>query len=429
MTDRELLRQFRENRSEAAFAQIVERHMKIVYWTCRRELKNEQLAEDATQAVFILFARKVPTLKPGVSVSGWLFKAARLVSKDILKQEQRRRRREQEAAFMMECQSRDEEEWLRVEPLLNEALSALSASDRDVVLMRYLDGLSLREVAGEIGTTEDTARMRVTRAVERMRRHLGAREAALSVSVLMAILAEHPAKDVPPACHAATLAEVQSWVAGQAATQPSLLLWKKGAFLIMEATKRKIIIAATSVLLLGALATIPLALTSYHARALAASVGQGGFTDLTTATSNAAGGQVSAAHDEIAAAYQKISVSFNQRRDLLPLKTICTPDCIFSAPQFNQSQAIAQFVATRQPYLKDHPYMRQYVILKNISVNGNSAIATVEMRGINVMQNNDIAPAGRIREENDVDEDHWENRGGKWLLAKIILLSHQQSLR
>jgi len=94
MDDARLLRKYVRDGSEAAFTELAERHMKLVYWTCRRDLIDPQLAEDAAQVVFILFSQKARRFLPGVSIPGWLFNTARLVAKDVLKRERRRRQHE-----------------------------------------------------------------------------------------------------------------------------------------------------------------------------------------------------------------------------------------------------------------------------------------------------------------------------------------------
>ena len=173
MHDNTLLIQYAHGGSEAAFSQIVARHLPLVYRTCRRELHSEALAEDAAQVVFLLLAHKAKTLRTGPSLAGWLYQTAVFVAKDVRKQEARRLRREE--AVMQEAvyeQTTGSSEWDSVEPLLNAALSVLKPADRDAVLLRYLEGHTLAETGAVLGVTEDAARMRVTRAVEKLRRYL-----------------------------------------------------------------------------------------------------------------------------------------------------------------------------------------------------------------------------------------------------------------
>src|SRR6185436_5938764 len=94
--DFELLRAYSEKGSEGAFSELVERYKGLVYASALRQTNNASLAEEVTQAVFVVLARKAGTLKPGIILSGWLFRATRFAASDVLKGERRRLRREQE---------------------------------------------------------------------------------------------------------------------------------------------------------------------------------------------------------------------------------------------------------------------------------------------------------------------------------------------
>jgi RNA polymerase sigma factor (sigma-70 family) len=257
--DWRLLREYVEKRSETAFAQLLDRHLKLVYGTCRRALHDEQLAEDATQAVFLLLAQKSGSLRPGTSVIGWLFNAARLVSRNAARGEARRRKYEQEAAHAMDQQSsRTSPDGQDIEPWLNDALAVLPDADRDAVLLRYVDGLSLREAAMETGVDEKTVSRRSTRAIDKMRRYLQRKRALVASAALVATLADP--LTVPESCYAATLHAVHQLAAGHTtvAAASHVATMHRGVHVTMQVIKYKVAIAGAALVMLGAMVAVPI---------------------------------------------------------------------------------------------------------------------------------------------------------------------------
>src|SRR5258706_13461360 len=100
MNDAELLHEYVESRAETAFAGMVDRYKGLVYASALRQTGNADLAEEVTQAVFLVLARKAPALPRGTILSGWLFRTTCFVARDALKIERRRQRREHEACLM-----------------------------------------------------------------------------------------------------------------------------------------------------------------------------------------------------------------------------------------------------------------------------------------------------------------------------------------
>ncbi len=183
-TDWQLLRAFADHSSQAAFAELARRYTNLVYSVCRRELGDrtlaETLAEDAAQATFLILARRASSLRPGrdgATLAGWLFQTARLAARNAARQERRRQAREhsyQQEVARMHSQTPDTAaEWADAEPLLNEALSALPAGQRALILERFMQDRPLAEIGAGRGISEDAARMRVNRALRRPRRLLG----------------------------------------------------------------------------------------------------------------------------------------------------------------------------------------------------------------------------------------------------------------
>ena len=251
MQDNALLTQYAQNNSEAAFSQLLARHLPLVYRTCRRELGSEPLAEDAAQVVFLLLARKAKTLRAGPSLAGWLYQTSVFVAKDIRKQEARRTRREQ--AVMQEtvhAQAASASEWNTVEPHLNAALSALKPADRDAVLLRFLEGHTLAETGALLGVSEDAVRMRCARALEKLRRYLTTHGAAVTGVVLAALLTAEAARPVSAqAASAVTQGTLQALANSPA---PNVLLLSKGVLHTMKIIKIKYATLAASLALAGA---------------------------------------------------------------------------------------------------------------------------------------------------------------------------------
>ncbi len=199
MDDRQLLKQFTQHNSQQAFAALTARYLSLVYSTCRRELDDADLAEDVTQAVFLVLARKAPTLRREVVLSGWLFQTARFAARNARTLETRRKACEAKAADAAREQQMDTEDaaWTEIEPLLNHSLAALRDGERECVLLRFFQGLSFAEAGAALGLSEDAARKRVTRALDKMRQVFVKNGIIVPAAALAALLTAHAAKAAP----------------------------------------------------------------------------------------------------------------------------------------------------------------------------------------------------------------------------------------
>jgi RNA polymerase sigma factor (sigma-70 family) len=250
MQDDTLLTQYARDGSEAAFSQLIARHMTLVYRTCLRETGSQSQAEDAAQVVFLLLARKAKTLRTGPSLAGWLYQTSRFVAKDVRKQEARRKLREE--AVMQEIahdQAAPVPEWESIEPLLNNALSSLKSADREAVLLRFLEGYNLAETGIALNISEDAARMRVTRAVEKLRRYLTAHGAAVTGLILTGLLTSEAAHPVP--AHAAATITQGTLQAISTGPTANVLLLSKGIYHTMKIAQLKIAALIATTLLVG----------------------------------------------------------------------------------------------------------------------------------------------------------------------------------
>lgn len=198
LEDNALLRQYTENNSEAAFAALVSRHINKVYSVALRHTRNPHQAEEITQTVFVMLAKKSRCLGKGVILSGWLYQTARLTAITFLRTEIRRARREQEAHMQTLLNNETESDaWPHIAPLLDTAMAGLNEADRHAVVLRFFDGRSLSDVSAALGTSEEAAKKRVNRAVEKLRLFFKQRGVALPAAVLTAAISANAVQAAP----------------------------------------------------------------------------------------------------------------------------------------------------------------------------------------------------------------------------------------
>jgi RNA polymerase sigma factor (sigma-70 family) len=202
MDDRELLAAYARDRSESAFSELAGRHLAWVYSVALRHVGNPALAEDVAQSVFVLLARKAGSIRFETVLGGWLFRTTRFVANRALRSETRRRAREGMAASMIPSPtSSDEKEavWKRLENHLEEAVASLSETDRQAVLLRFYQKKSLLEVGRCLGSSEEAAKKRVSRAIQKMRVFLLGRGVAIGATALTGIMTKYTVQAIPSA--------------------------------------------------------------------------------------------------------------------------------------------------------------------------------------------------------------------------------------
>jgi RNA polymerase sigma factor (sigma-70 family) len=198
LDDQQLLRRYVTEGSEAAFGELVARHVDLVYSTALRRADGDaHLAQDVAQLVFTDLARKARSLPKGVVLPGWLHRASRYATAQLLRTERRRRAREQEAVVMNTLNSEAAPDWGRIHPLLDEALDELGPADRDALVLRFFDQRSLAEVGHALGSNEEAARKRVARALEKLRASLVRRGVTTTAAALSTVLAMNAVQGAP----------------------------------------------------------------------------------------------------------------------------------------------------------------------------------------------------------------------------------------
>ena len=195
-TDLQLLARYTAQHAEDAFAELVRRHLDLVFSAALRQVRSPQLAEEVAQSAFTDLARQAHRLAPDTILTAWLYQVTRRTAIDVVRREARRQLREQ-VACEINAMNTPAADWTHIEPLLDEAMHALDEHDRTAVLLRYFENKSLREVGQTLGTNEDAARKRVSRAVERLREFFAQRGVTIGASGMVVAISANAVQAAP----------------------------------------------------------------------------------------------------------------------------------------------------------------------------------------------------------------------------------------
>jgi RNA polymerase sigma factor (sigma-70 family) len=233
--DQELLRDYLQHGSEAAFAALVSRYIDFVYSAALRMVVDPHLAEDVTQAVFLAVARAAPKLEHCLVLSAWLHRTTRNQAVMTVRSEVRRRTREHEAANMNQNSPEREPAWQELAPQLDAALAQLSATDRDALLLRYFERKTAREIGQRFGVSEDAAQKRVIRALSQLRGAFAGRGLPVTASALVGALSLEAVQAAPTTLAASVTATALATITSTST---------QGILTLVASTKFKFALAA-----------------------------------------------------------------------------------------------------------------------------------------------------------------------------------------
>jgi len=264
--DMDLVRDYARCKSEEAFVTLVSRHVNLVYSVALRQVGDSHMAEEITQTVFIILARKAGSLGSKTLLSGWLYRTARFASSKALTVRVRRQCREQEAYMRSQLDETEANAWREIEPLLETAMGQLGGKDHNALVMRFFENQSFKQISSALGTTEAAAKMRVNRALEKLRLFFTKRGLTLSATVIGGAISAHSVHAAPVGL--ATSVTVAA-VKGATVTTSTLTLIER-TLKFMAWTKLKTVVVVSAIALFAAgTATV----TTRYAKAKAESRG------------------------------------------------------------------------------------------------------------------------------------------------------------
>jgi RNA polymerase sigma factor (sigma-70 family) len=182
----------------------------MVYSACLRQVGDRHLAEEVTQAVFVILARKAGTLGDHIVLGAWLHKTARYAALNALKIERRRRIHERKAAEMAMELRKNGPSWVGLEPVLDEGIARLAENDRAAIMLRFFEKRSMADVGSALGVSEDAAGMRISRALEKLRSFFSRRGVTATSAVIGTLMLRNGVQAAPSGLQAAIAAQAMS---------------------------------------------------------------------------------------------------------------------------------------------------------------------------------------------------------------------------
>jgi len=262
--DMDLVRQYARSKSEEAFATLVSRHVNLVYSVAVRLVRDPHLAEEITQTVFIILARKAGLLSSNTIVSGWLCRTARYASAKALTGQRRRQNREEQVYMQSQLKETEPGAWRHIEPWLETAMAQLGEKDHNAVVLRFFEGRNFKDISAALGTSEAGAKMRVGRALEKLRKLFTKHGLTFSAAAIAGAISANSVHAAPIGLETSvTVAAVK----GTTATASTLsLIDTTLKFMAWTKLKTAVLVGIVAVMAVGT-ATV----TMQHARARAGS--------------------------------------------------------------------------------------------------------------------------------------------------------------
>ncbi|MGA2442104.1 MAG: sigma-70 family RNA polymerase sigma factor, partial [Tepidisphaeraceae bacterium] len=202
-SDADLLGEYVQRGCREALGELIRRYTDLVYSAARRQMRDAHLAEDVAQTVFILLSQNAGKIRQPARLVGWLYQTTYFTAVNALKIQRRRRRHEKAHAAQEQTMtsSPEPDRWDEIAPVLEDAMTQLDRSSRDMLLMRYFQDKTVPQVASEMGLSVDAAQKRLSRALEKLRGLLGRRGVSVSAAAATAVLLNRSVEATPPALH------------------------------------------------------------------------------------------------------------------------------------------------------------------------------------------------------------------------------------